>query len=89
MQEKNRTYKNPPQRGDGTQPSNEIVPEANWFGTAQEPQDEYIENDPPIADPNANQRKMSEGRPTFSGSAGETPTPTDLPPHANDALRRK
>lgn len=45
MQGKNKTFQRPPKPGDGTQQSDELREEANWFGPAQEPQEEYIENE--------------------------------------------
>lgn len=78
MQEKNSTRSRKPKAGDGTQ----MTPptrDANWYGQSQEPQEEFVENDPT---PNQIERppaKESEGRPTFGGSAPKF-KPTDEDP---------
>ena len=44
MQDKNRSFQNPPKVGDGTLREREPEPDANWFGQSQEPQEEFINN---------------------------------------------
>lgn len=72
MQGKNRTYQRPPKPRDGTQPGHCVVPEANWFGPACEPQEEFVENEsdrigePLNEAPNEKPHgPLSEGEPTF------------------------
>lgn len=81
-QEKNRDYINPPKPGDGTLRENRLEPEANWFGPAEAPQEEFIENSPVPPSPEELARKnanTSEGKPTFSrsGSGEEDEAPMD------------
>lgn len=75
-QDQNRSFLNPPKEKDGTLRQDKLVPEANWFGPAQAPQEEFTENSPPPADPKklAEERsEMSEGEPTFSKESLERP----------------
>lgn len=69
MQGKNKTQSTTPKSGDGTQDISKKKTDANWFGTSQEPQEEFIENGPRVE--GAASTKMSgsdEGVPTFSGT---------------------
>lgn len=66
----NRTLKHTPRPGDGTQQSKEKSPEANWYGTSHEPQEEFTENRPvPPGTFNGEQSEshdsLSEGKPTI------------------------
>ncbi len=69
MQDKNRTFQRPPRAGDGTVPADKLVPEANWFGTSQEPQEEFTEHGaydkPQTNKPEEKSGPMSEGEPTL------------------------
>jgi hypothetical protein len=66
MQGSNCTYKKPPRPKDGTLQKTKAEPEANWFGQATEPQEEYMESAVRPPDPGQDEAVMSEGEPTFT-----------------------
>jgi hypothetical protein len=68
MQDRNKSSTPRPKPGDGTQPEEKKNGDANWFGSSQEPQEEYVENSPP---PGGSSERApgptSEGEATFEG----------------------
>jgi hypothetical protein len=68
MQGSNKSTRNVPKNGDGTQQVRGDQ-DANWYGQSQEPQEEFIENGPSPGAPSSTKMSgSSEGEPTFSGS---------------------
>lgn len=67
MQGTNRTSTPHPKPKDGTQDVPKKGTDANWFGPSEEPQEEFIENDPVPPSDDADKGKMSEGKPTHGG----------------------
>lgn len=73
MQGNNKSAQRPPVKGDGTVHERKPRQDANWFGTSQEPQEEYTEqsnqsmpnNERSIEQEKESQSSMSEGKPTL------------------------
>ena len=68
MQERNSSSSPQPKPKDGTQTVSTGRQDANWFGASQEPQEEYVENDPEFTEPQGT-KNLSEGEPTFGNHA--------------------